>query len=67
MLTLGFRIFAAALAIFGALNILLLILSEQVKTFFPAEFTAVSNMGQAIALFGVGAGIYMLGDRKKGH
>lgn len=67
MLILGFRIFAAVMAIFGALNILLLILSEQVKTFFPAEFTAVSHMGEAVALFGVGAGVYILGERKKAH
>lgn len=67
MLTLGFRIFAAALAIFGALNILLLVLAEPVKAFFPAGFTPISNMGEAIALFGVGAGVYLVGERKKAH
>jgi ABC-type Na+ efflux pump permease subunit len=65
-----FRVFAALLAIFGAMNILLLVLSEQVQRFFPAQFHAVSSLSQAVALFGVGAGVYLLSEmvgRKRGH
>ena len=61
-LVLVFRVFAALLAIFGAMNILLLILSEQVQRFFPAQFHAVSNLTQAVALFGVGAGVFLLSE-----
>ncbi|WP_425993780.1 hypothetical protein [Caulobacter sp. DWR1-3-2b1] len=69
-LTLVFRVFAALLAIFGAMNILLLVLSERVRSFFPVEFHPVSNLTEATALFGVGAGIYLLaasGAHKKAH
>lgn len=69
-LTLVFRVFAALLAIFGALNILLLILSDRVLRFFPVEFHPISNLTEAIALFGVGAGVYLLAGAaaaKKAH
>ncbi len=67
-LVLVFRVFAALLAIFGGINILLLILSDQMQRFFPAQFHAVANLTQAVALFGVGASVYLLSqltDRKK--
>lgn len=57
-----FRVFAALLAIFGALNILLLILSDRIQSFFPVEFHAIANLTQAVTLFGVGAGVYLLGE-----
>lgn len=69
-LTLVFRVFAALLAIFGALNILLLVLSDRVLAFFPAQFHPISNLTEATALFGVGAGIYLLAgaqSAKKAH
>jgi hypothetical protein len=68
-LVMVFRVFAALLAIFGGLNILLLILSDQVQRFFPAQFHAVSSLTQAVALFGVGAGVYLLSEMagRKGH
>ena len=69
-LVMVFRVFAALLAIFGALNILLLILSDQVQRFFPAQFHAISSLPQAVGLFGVGAGIYLLSEMagsKKSH
>ncbi len=69
MLTLVFRVFAALLAIFGALNILLRILSDKVLAFLPVEFHPISTLTEAIALFGVGAGIYLLAGHqaKKAH
>lgn len=69
-LTLVFRVFAGLLAIFGAMNIILLILSERVRAFFPVEFHPVSSLTEATALFGVGAGIYLLAasaSHKKAH
>jgi hypothetical protein len=69
-LTLVFRVFAALLAIFGALNILLLILSDRIVAFFPVQFHAVNTLTEATALFGVGAGIYLLASAqsaKKAH
>ncbi len=68
-LTLVFRVFAALLAIFGALNILLLILSDKVLAFLPVEFHPISSLTEATGLFGVGAGIYLLAGHqaKKAH
>lgn len=68
-LVLVFRVFSALLAIFGGLNILLLILSDQVQRFFPAQFHAIANLSQAVALFGVGASVYLLSELagKKKH
>jgi hypothetical protein len=65
-LTLVFRVFAALLAIFGALNILLLVLSERVLSFLPVEFHPISTLTKATALFGVGAGIYLLAGHQGG-
>ena len=65
-LTLILRVFAALLALFGALNILLLILSDQMRSFFPAQFHAVATISDATALFGVGAGTYLLGRMAEG-
>ena len=65
-----FRVFAAILAIFGALNILLLILSDRVLSFLPVEFHPISTLTEATTLFGVGAGIYLLSGHpsaKKAH
>ncbi len=65
-----FRVFAAILAIFGALNILLLILSDRVLAFLPVEFHPISTLTEATTLFGVGAGIYLLSGHqsaKKAH
>ncbi len=67
-ITLIFRVFGAVLGVFGALNILLLILSTQMQNFLAA-FRPVADLSDAVGLFGVGAGIWILGEHKKssGH
>lgn len=64
-MTMIFRVFGALLGVFGALNVLLLILSGQMQNFLAA-FRPVATLSDAVLLFGVGAGIWVVGDHKKG-
>ena len=60
MLTLVFRIFAGVLGAFGALNIVLVVLGGVLAQYSPVEFHAATNLTEALMLFGVGAGIFVL-------
>jgi hypothetical protein len=59
-----FRVFGALLGVFGGLNVLLLILSAQMQSFLSG-FRPVATLSDAVLLFGVGAGIWVLGEHKK--
>lgn len=60
MLTLVFRVFAAILGVLGAINIVLLVLGEALARYSPVELHAVGTLPEALMLFGVGAGVYVL-------
>lgn len=60
MLTLIFRVFAAILGVLGAINIVLLVLGEALARYSPVELRAVGTLTEALTIFGVGAGIYVL-------
>ncbi len=68
-LALVFRVFAAILGILGALNVVLLVLAEPIARYSPVPMHAMANLTEALILFGVGAGIYLLGMGmpKKAH
>lgn len=69
-LALVFRVFAAILGILGAINIVLLILADPISRYSPVPVQAVGNLTEALVLFGVGAGIYLLGlqfGHRKAH
>lgn len=69
MLAMLFRVFAAVLGVLGAINIVLLVLGEALARYSPVELHAVGTLTEALMLFGVGAGIYVLspGGGKSGH
>ena len=60
MLTLVFRVFAAILGVLGAINIVLLVLGDALARYSPVELHAVGTLSQALMLFGVGAGVYVM-------
>lgn len=60
-LALVFRVFAAILGILGGLNVILLVLAEPIAQYSPVQVHAMANLTEALILFGVGAGIYLLG------
>ncbi len=60
MLSMIFRVFAAILGVLGAINIVLLVLGEALARYSPVEMHAVGTLTEALMLFGVGAGIYVL-------
>ena len=60
MVTLIFRVFAGILGAFGALNIVLVVLGEALARYSPVQLHAATTLTEALMLFGVGAGIYVL-------
>jgi hypothetical protein len=68
-ITLIFRVFAAVLALFGMLNFVLLVLHDPIERFSPVGLSATTSLTDAILLFGVGAGVWVLGQggHKAGH
>lgn len=60
MLAFVFRVFAGILGALGALNIVLVVLGEALARYSPVELHAVGTLTEALMLFGVGAGIYVL-------
>jgi hypothetical protein len=66
-----FRVFAAILGLLGAINVVLLVLADPIARYSPVQVQAVGNLTEALILFGVGAGIYLLGQgagvKKHGH
>ena len=69
LLTTVFRVFAAILALFGIVNFVLLILADPIGRFSPVAVGATTSLTDAILLFGVGAGVWVLGQggAGKGH
>jgi len=69
MLTTIFRVFAAILGVLGAINIVLLVLGEAIARYSPVQLQAVGSLSEALAIFAVGAGIYVLssGGAKAHH
>ena len=69
MITLIFRVFAGILGAFGALNIVLVVLGEALARYSPVDLHAAATLSEAVMLFGVGAGIYVLspGGGKSHH
>ncbi|WGM39147.1 hypothetical protein [Caulobacter sp. NIBR1757] len=61
-LTTIFRVFAAILALFGMLNFILLVLADPIGRFSPVALGATTSLTDAILLFGVGAGVWVLGQ-----
>lgn len=71
-LALVFRVLAAILGILGAINVLIIVLAEPLARYSPVELHAMGSLTEALILFGVGAGIYLLGlgaggKRAHGH
>jgi hypothetical protein len=66
-LTTIFRVFAAILALFGILNFILLVLADPIGRFSPVSIGATTSLTDAILLFGVGAGVWVLGQGSGGH
>lgn len=64
-----FRLFAAVLGVLGAINIVLLVLGEAIARYSPVQLQAVGSLSEALAIFAVGAGIYVLspGGAKAHH
>ncbi|MDO9474873.1 MAG: hypothetical protein Q7J28_17655 [Caulobacter sp.] len=56
-----FRVFAAILGLLGALNVIALVLADPIARYSPVEVRAMGSLSEALLLFGVGAGIYLLG------
>jgi hypothetical protein len=59
-LAIVFRVFAAILGLLGAVNVVILVLADPIARYSPVELRAMSSLSEALLLFGVGAGIYML-------
>lgn len=55
-----FRLFAAALGLLGAVNIVLIVLADPISRYSPLTLHPTMTLLEAIALFGVGAGIHAL-------
>jgi len=69
-LALVFRVFAAILGILGGVNVILLVLADPIAQYSPVPVHAMASLTEALILFGVGAGIYLLGlgaGPKKAH
>ncbi len=64
------RVCPSFLGLLGLLNVLLLVLADPIARYSPVQVQAVGNLSEALILFGVGAGIYLLGlgaGGKKAH
>jgi hypothetical protein len=60
MLASIFRVFAGILGVLGALNVVLVVLSDAITRYSPVQLQAVGTLTEALMLFGVGAGIFVL-------
>lgn len=60
-LALVFRVFAAILGLLGAVNVILLVLAEPIARYSPVPMHPMASLTEGLILFGVGAGIYLLG------
>lgn len=54
------RIFAGLLALLGALNLILMLLADFVQDMVPYPLKPVTSFTDALLLFAVGGGVYML-------
>ena len=60
--TTAIRVFALLLTIFGAINLVVLALSDHLQSFVPAVLRPAATFAEALALFGVGAVVTLLAD-----
>jgi hypothetical protein len=51
------RVFSLILTFFGALNLVILALSDHLQSWVPAVLRPAATFGEALALFGVGAAV----------
>ena len=56
------RVFSLLLTFFGALNLVILALSDPLQSVVPAVLRPAATFGEALALFGVGAAVAMLSE-----
>lgn len=56
------RVFSLILTFFGALNLVILALSDHLQSWVPAVLRPAATFGEALALFGVGAAVALLGE-----
>ncbi|WP_421932964.1 hypothetical protein [Phenylobacterium sp.] len=56
------RVFSLLLSFFGALNLVILALSDHLQSVVPPVLRPAATFGEALALFGVGAAVAMLGE-----
>ncbi|MBR7618569.1 hypothetical protein JKL49_04140 [Phenylobacterium sp. 20VBR1] len=56
------RVFSLILTFFGALNLVILALSDPLQSVVPAVLRPAATFGEALALFGVGAAVAMLSE-----
>ena len=56
------RVFSLILTFFGALNLVILALSDHLQSWVPAVLRPAATFGEALALFGVGAAVAMLAE-----
>ncbi|CAN5375829.1 hypothetical protein BH10PSE5_BH10PSE5_07630 [soil metagenome] len=56
------RVFSLILTFFGALNLVILALSDPLQSVVPAVLRPAATFGEALALFGVGAAVATLSE-----
>ena len=67
------RLFSGLLALIGALNLVVLALSDHLQSLVPIVLRPAATFSQALALFGVGASVHVLSEiaartgKSKGH
>ena len=67
------RLFSGLLALMGALNLVVLALSDHLQSVVPIILRPAATFSQALALFGVGASVHVLSEiaartgKSKGH
>ena len=67
------RLFSGLLALMGALNLVVLALSDHLQSLVPIVLRPAATFSQALALFGVGASVHVLSEiaartgKSKGH
>lgn len=60
--TFAIRVFSLLLSFFGALNLVILALSDHLQSVVPSVLRPAATFSEALALFGVGAAVAMLGE-----
>ncbi len=67
------RVFSGLLALMGAINLVVLALSDHLQSVVPMILRPAATFSQALALFGVGASVHVLAEiaakagKSRGH